>query len=269
LSFFSDSKKFAWMICEKRGVIYELAKRDFEAQYKNTYLGIVWGFAQPLCYILVLLLVFSVGLRQNPGNNVPFVVFLISGMIPWQFFSTTLNSLTRVVSSHSFLVKKGDLNLSILHIAKILSGLVTHVALIAACLIVCWFYGFPLGFHSLQVFYYMATMFFLLLGLGWITSSTNLFIEDVANAVNILIQFAFWFTPIIWNITVIPQNYQWIAKLNPVCYIISGYRDSLIYGTPFWAHPLETLYFWVLTVVILLSGAVIFRKLKPHFGEVI
>lgn len=258
------------MIYDKRGAIYELAKRDFEAEYKGTYLGIVWGFVHPMSYVLLLLLVFSIGLRSNPaGKDVPFVVYLISGMIPWQFFSSTLTSLTKVVGKHSYLVKKGDLSLAILHVAKILSSLITHVVLVAICFIVCIAYGFHLELHSLQIFYYMAAMCLLLLGLGWITSSTSMFIEDVSSIITIFVQFGFWFTPIIWNISRIPQKYQWIAKLNPACYIVSGYRDSLIYGTPIYVKPRETLYFWALTAIALLAGAVIFRRLKPHFGEVI
>ncbi len=257
------------MLYEKRGAIYELAKRDFEAQYKSTYLGIMWGFIHPLSYIVLLLLVFSIGLRSNPGNDIPFVIYLISGMIPWQFFSGTLNSLTKVIKAHSYLVKKGDLSLGILHVAKILSNLVTHVILILACFIVCMLYGFPLGLHSLQIFYYLIAMCLLLLGLGWITSSTGMFIEDVSDIVTVLMQFGFWFTPIIWNISRIPKKYQWIAKLNPVCYITAGYRDSMIYTTPAWVKPRETLYFWGVTVILLLAGVVIFRRLKPHFGEVI
>ncbi len=257
------------MIYDKRGAIYELAKRDFEAQYKSTYLGIVWGFIHPLSYILVLLLVFTIGLRSNPGNDVPFVIYLISGMIPWQFFSNTLVSLSKVVHDHSYLVKKGDLSLGILHVAKILSNLVTLLVLIAVCVILCHFYGYTLGFHFFQVFYYLTAMCLLLLGLGWITSSTCIFVEDISNVVNILTQFGFWFTPIIWNLSRIPEKYRWIARLNPACYIITGFRDSLIYKTPFWAKPIESIYFWVVTIIILLAGAVIFRRLKPHFGEVI
>ncbi|MCU0285426.1 MAG: ABC transporter permease [Acidobacteria bacterium] len=269
MRFILDIKKFAKLIYHKRGAIYELARRDFEGQYKKTYLGIVWGFIHPLSYVILLLLVFTLGLRSNPGKDVPFVVYLISGMIPWQFFSGTLGSLSKVVSSHSYLIKKGDLNLAILHVAKILSNLVTHVILIIICFIVCRFYHFPLGVHSLQIIYYLMAMCLLLLGLGWITSSTSMFIEDIADVVTVFIQFGFWFSPIIWNIALVPQKFQWIVKLNPVFYIISGYRDSLIYGTPVFVKPGESLYFWVVTSVVLMAGAVIFRRLKPHFGEVI
>ena len=269
MKFFLDIKNFIGIIFRKKDAIYELAKRDFQAQNKNTYLGIIWGYVQPLTYILLLVIVFSVGLRSNPGGDVPFVVYLISGMIPWQFFSGTLTSLTQVVKTHSFLVKRGDFSLGILHIAKILSDLVPHLILLGIAIIVSWFHGLSPDVYTFQLIYYIGAMFFLLLGLGWITSSTSIFVQDVSNVVTIIAQFGFWFTPIIWNITRIPERYQWIVKLNPMCYIVYGYRDSLIYKIPFWSKPYETLYFWFFTTVVLLIGVVVFRRLKPHFGEVI
>ncbi|NIM10845.1 MAG: ABC transporter permease [Candidatus Aminicenantes bacterium] len=269
MKFLLDIKKFVGNIFQKKSAIYELAKREFQAQNRNTYLGIIWGYIQPLTYIVLLALVFTIGLRTNPGGKVPFVVYLISGIIAWQFFSGTFSSLTGVVKSHSFLVRKGDFSLGILHIAKILSALIPHLALLTVTIIVCWFHGFLPGVYTLQLIYYLAAMSFLLLGLGWITSSTSIFVQDVSNVVTILTQFGFWFTPIIWNITRIPGKYQWIVKLNPMCYIVNGYRDSLIYKVPFWSKPYETLYFWIFTASVLLVGVVVFRKLKPHFGEVI
>jgi lipopolysaccharide transport system permease protein/teichoic acid transport system permease protein len=269
LKLFLDIRKFVGIIFQKKSAIYELAKRDFQAQNKNTYLGIIWGYIQPLTYILLLVLVFSIGLRTNPGGDVPFAVYLISGMIVWQFFSGTFNSLTGVIKAHSFLVKRGDFSLSILHVAKILSSLVPHIILLLVTIIVCWLYGLIPGILTLQIIYYLAAIFFLLLGLGWITSSTSIFVRDVSNVVSIITQFGFWFTPIIWNIERIPPGYQWIVKLNPMCYIVNGYRDSLIYKVPFWEKPFDALYFWFFTILVLLVGVVVFRKLKPHFGEVI
>ena len=150
MKFVFDIKKFVGIIFQKKDAIYELAKRDFQTQNKNTYLGIIWGYVQPLTYILLLVIVFSVGLRSNPGGEVPFVVYLISGMIAWQFFSGTLTSLTQVVKTHSFLVKKGDFSLSIIHIAKILSALIPHLVLLLVTIIGCWFHGLLPDIYTLQ-----------------------------------------------------------------------------------------------------------------------
>jgi len=269
MRFLMDVKIFIGIIFQKRSAIYELAKRDFLAQNRDTYLGVVWGYFQPMLYVLLLVFVFTVGLRQNPGGDVPFVIFLITGMISWQFFAAAISSLTAVIKSHAFLVRKGDFTLGILPIAKILSSLVPHMVLLVVVLLVCCFFNVLPSLYFLQILYYLTGLFLLLLGLGWITSSTSLFIPDVANIVGLIAQFGFWFTPIIWNIEMIPEKYRWIIKLNPMCYIVNGYRDSLIYKIPFWSKPYSMLYFWVFTILILLIGVVIFRRLKPHFGEVI
>ena len=109
----------------------------------------------------------------------------------------------------------------------------------------------------------------LLLGLGWLTSSTNVFVKDVSKLVGIIVQFGFWLTPIFWNISRVPQEYQWIIKLNPAYYLVSGYRDCLLYHRWFWERQNETLYFWALTTVILFLGIIVFKRLRPHFAEVI
>ena len=269
MKFLRDGINFIKQIVQKKSAIYELAKREFQAQNKDTYLGIIWGYIQPLMYILLLVLVFNIGLRKNPGRDIPFVVYLISGMIVWQFFSITFGGITQIVKMNSFLIKKGNFNLALLHVASILSSLIPHLVLLGVTVIICWFHGFPPTIYDIQLIYYLIALFLLLLALGWITSSTSLFVQDVANIVGIICQFGFWFTPIIWNISTIPEKYQWLVKMNPMCYIVTGYRDSLIYKIPFWSKPYETLYYWIFTIVILLLGRIIFKKLKPHFGEVI
>jgi len=269
MKYLQDVKNFIGIIIQKRNAIYEIAKREFQAQNRNTYLGIIWGYIQPLTYIVLLILVFNVGLRTNPAGDVPFAIYLISGMVPWQFFTGALISLTGVVKEYSFLVRKGDFSLSILHVAKILSFLIPHLLLMLVTAIVCWFYGISPNFYMLQLFYYMAAMSILLLGLGWISSATSIFVQDVGNVVVIITQFGFWFTPIIWKVDNVPLKYQWIVKLNPMCYIINGYRDCFIYKIPFWEKFMDTLYFWIFTLLVLIIGVMVFRKLKPHFGEVI
>jgi len=111
-------------------------------------------------------------------------------------------------------------------------------------------------------------MFVLLLGLAWITSACNLFVKDVSNVISVIIQFGFWLTPIFWTLEMIPQKFHWIIKLNPMYYIVSGYRDSIVSRVGFWERE-NTIYFWIFTLIILFVGINVFRKLKPHFAEVV
>jgi ABC-type polysaccharide/polyol phosphate export permease len=230
---------------------------------------VFWNYVQPLTYALVLTIVFSVGLRSNPGQKVPYLPFLVSGMIAWHFFSAALGNLSGIIKAHSFLVRKGNFNLAILPLGKLLSIMMPHLAVVVATIGICWMKGFAPSLYTFQVIYYLVAMLCLLMGLGWITSATSLFIEDIHNLVGVIIQFGFWMTPIIWNINMVPAPYRWIVRINPACYWVNGYRDSLIFRIPFWEKPWEMAYYWLLTLGILLLGAIVFRRLKPHFGEVL
>jgi len=263
------TKGFLIDIYVKRAIIYELAKRDFQLQYMGSYLGFIWVFLQPLIFISILYAIFTFGFRSGSSIDMPFSVYLITGMISWLYFSNILNVTVDVISSHAYLVNKVDFRLSILPIVKILSALVPHLFFILIAILIAWFHGFAPSIYTLQIFYYLFAMVALLLGFGWMTSSTSIFVKDVSKVVSIVVQFGFWLTPIFWNISMIPQKYQWIVKLNPVFYIISGYRDSLVSKIPFWSHPFGSLYYWVFTALVLFCGIAIFVKLRPHFAEVI
>lgn len=269
MSFFRSGWGFIRSLWNLRRTIWELARRDFISQHSGTVLGVFWNYVQPLTYAFVVTIVFTVGLRQGRTVGIPYLPFLISGMIAWHFFSAGLGSQTGVIKSHSFLVRKGNFNLAILPLGKLFSLTVPHLAVIAATIVICWANGFPPGLHTLQVFYYLAAAFCLLLGLGWITSATSLFLEDVQNVVGVVLQFGFWLTPIIWSLDRVPKRYRWLFQANPACYLVDGYRDSMITGVAFWEKPWATAYYWAACLLILTVGGIVFRRLRPHFGEVV
>lgn len=263
------SYKFLGEIYRKRSAVYELAKRDFEMQFKGSYLGIFWTYIQPFMYIALIWGVLTFGFRIQKVENTSQALWLITGMIPWLFFSEVFMSTSSVVSQFSFLIKKVDFSLGILPIVKILSLLMNHIVFIVINIAIGLFYGIYPGLITLQIFYYVFAACMLLLGLGWLTSSTSLFVKDVNNIVYLLVQFGFWLTPIFWSADMIPLQYRWIVRLNPVYYIVSGYRDTLTKGIVFWDRLGDMLYFWIIVMITLLIGAVVFRKLRPHFAEVV
>lgn len=263
------AKHFLVDIYDKREILIELAKRDFQKQYMGSALGFVWVYIQPLFLITVFYLVFTFGLRAGGlTDGTPFIVYLITGMIAWFYFSENLLSNTNSVAQHNFLLKKVDFRLSLLPIVKLLSSVPPQIFFILTALIVAALNGIYPSWYTLQLFYYFFAMIVLLLGVGWITSSTNIFVPDVSKAVNLTVTFGMWLTPLFWDINIVPEKYQWIVKLNPFYYIVEGYRDSIIYGIGFWEKPYEALYFWTVTVFTLWLGITIFKKLRPHFAEV-
>ena len=264
------TKYFLNDIYDKRSILYELAKRDFQKQYMGSYLGFIWVYLQPLLFVTVLYLVFTFGFKSGSSSEgVPFAVYLISGMIAWFYIAENLNAGAKVIRQHSFLLKKIDFRLSMLPIIKLLSSSAPHVFFIIIAILVAMLNGIYPTLYTFQLVYYFLAMTMLLLGFAWLTSSTNIFVPDVSKAMGVIVTFGFWLTPIFWDISKIPEQYQWIIKLNPAVYIIEGYRDSIINHIWFWEKPYETFYFWIFTGIMLWLGIKIFKKLRPHFAEVI
>ena len=123
--------------------------------------------------------------------------------------------------------------------------------------------------YVVQVLYYLICAVILVYALGKITSSIILFFRDLGQIVNIVLQIGLWAAPIIWSYVIIPDNYQWIVKLNPVFYIIEGYRDSFINKQWFFEQPVLTAYFWCVTLGMLCIGNIVFKKMRPHFADVL
>jgi len=261
--------RFIRELFNRRYMIYTLAKRDFQNQYTGSYLGIVWNFIQPIAFIFILWMVLSIGFNIEKLGNNNHIFWLISGMVSWFYFSDVFSTSTQIIQQYNFMIKKIDFSLGILPIVKIASSTVNHAIFLVLTIIYGLVSGIEFNFYLLQIFYYAVALQVLMLGLCWISSSSSIFIKDVKNVVEIIVQFGFWLTPIFWDVKILPENYRWLMNLNPIHYVISGYRDSLIYQIPFWQKPIETIYFWVITLTILISGALIFKKLRPHFAEVI
>ena len=246
-----------------------MAKRDLATQHIGSALGFFWTFVNPLVMIFILWLVFSVGFKAAPKDNVPFVIWLTAGMAIWNTFSEAINNSTGVIIGSPHLVKKVLFPLSILPVVKLVGSFMTHFIFILLLLILILLYGLPVSLFWLQAFYYFGAMSVLALGLSWITSSINIFARDTGQIVNVILQIGFWATPIFWDLGIMPQNVQSLLKLNPMFYVVQGYRESFIYSVPFWSHWEMTCYFWGITGFIFLLGAVIFLRLRPHFADVL
>lgn len=253
----------------RRQLILEMTKRDFKSKYLGSYLGMLWAFVHPTVYILILWFVFGFVFKSQPVNGVPYVIWLMTGIIPWFFFSDALTAATGSILENSFLVKKVAFSIGILPLVKLLSTLVIHLFFLAIILAMFLLSSSTFSLHALQIPYYLFSAFILLTGLAWLFSALIIFLRDVGQLVAMALQFLFWGTPIIWSMKLLPAHYQPIIKLNPVVYIVEGYRDSLINRVWFWEHGPQTIIFWGITCTILILGAVVFRRLRPHFADVL
>ena len=261
---------FLGELLHNRHIILELTKADFKDKYLGSYLGIVWAFIHPTIYITIVWFVFQIGFQAKPMDNFPFVLWMLAGIIPWFFFSECLTSATWSIVANSFLVKKVVFSMGMLPLVKILSSLIIHFFFILIIFLMFLIYGYPPSLYNLQVFYYLFCAVVLLLGLSWLTSSLILFLKDTGQIVTMILQFGFWVTPIFWSPHNLSPETMNLIKLNPIYYIVEGYRESFIYKTWFWEkHYLMTLYFWCFTGLFFFVGALVFRRLRPHFADVL
>lgn len=260
---------FITELVSRRQLIMEMTRRDFKAKYLGSYLGMLWAFVHPAVYIAILCFVFGYVFKSQPVSGVPFVIWLSAGIVPWFFFSDSLTSATGSIIENSFLVKKVAFSIGILPLVKLLSTLVIHLFFLAIILVMILFSATQFTVHLLQIPYYLLAMLVLLTGLSWLFSALIIFLRDVGQLVAMGLQFLFWGTPIFWSVKLLPEKYQPLIKLNPVVYIVEGYRDSLINRVWFWDHWLQTLYFWGVAGALLVIGAIVFRRLRPHFADVL
>ncbi len=256
-------------LLQNRKLIWNLAQNDFKTKYAGSYLGIIWAFIQPVVSIAVYWFVFQVGFRSGAVGDFPFILWLIAGLVPWFFFSEALMTVTTSFLEYSYLVNKVVFKISILPMVKLISALFVHLFFIAFVIFMFCLYGYYPDLYTLQIFYYMLCLVVLILGLGYATSAIILFFKDLGQIINIFLQVGMWMTPIMWSIDMIPEQFQFLIKLNPMYYIVQGYRNSLIDKVWAWEHLHQTFYFWAISGILFIFGVSVFKKLKIHFADVL
>ncbi len=258
-----------------RKLIKRLAVNDFKKRYAGSYMGVVWALAQPVVTVLMYWFVFSVFLPQKGqlaggGTEVPFVLFLTTGLVPWFFFTEAWMNGTTSLLEYNYLVKKVLFKISILPLIKIIAALFIHVFFAGVMLIVACMYGYYPTIYSIQIFYYAICEFVLVLSLSYTTCAVVVFFRDLTQILAIVLQVGQWATPVLWNINSERfDKYKWIIKLNPMTYIVEGYRNAVYGDEWFFEHFYSSTYFWIVVVALFCIGSVIFKKTKPQFADVL
>ncbi len=257
-----------------RKLIKRLAVNDFKKRYAGSYMGIVWALAQPVVTVCMYYIVFDIIFNQRAqavsgGIEVPYVLFLTTGLVPWFFFTEALTNGTTSLLEYNYLVKKVLFKISILPIIKIIAAMFIHIFFICVLMIIACIYGYYPNIYWLQIIYYMGCEFILVLSLSYATCAIVVFFRDLLQIINIGLQLFQWYTPILWNIEIVPDKFKWLIKLNPMTYIVEGYRNAIYGDTWFFEHFYSSTYFWLFVVATFCIGALIFKKSKPHFADIL
>lgn len=260
---------------QNRHLIWKLSKNDFKKRYAGSYLGAVWAMAQPVVTVVMYYIVFGVifdmdGPTLANGEVIPHVLFLTAGLVPWFYFSEALNHGTNALMEYNYLVKKVVFKISILPIIKIIAATFIHIFFVGVLLILAALYGYYPTIYTLQLVYYSACLFVFVLALCYTTCAVVVFFRDLSQIISIALQIGMWATPILWNINDIQHPLVVVLlKVNPLVYIVNGYRSSIYEQKWFFQDFFSTMYFWIVTVVLFGIGALIFKRLKPHFADVL
>jgi len=269
-TFYDKVTGLAGELFQSRHLIWKLAKNDFKKRYAGSYLGAIWAMIQPVVTVALYYVVFDLIMDgASRTEEAPFVLFLTAGLVPWFFFSEALNAGTNALREYDYLVKKVVFKISILPIIKIIAATFIHVFFILVMLVIAALYGYYPTIYLIQIFYYSACLFLLVLAVCYTTCSIVVFFKDLSQIISILLQIGMWATPILWDINLLPEKWQKIIKINPLVYVVNGYRSAVYRQEWFFQDFFSTVYFWMFTIVVFGIGTLVFKRLKVHFADVL
>lgn len=254
-------------IYQDRRLLVNLSMQDFKRRFAGSYFGTLWGFVNPLLTMTVYWLVFEFGFRSGDADGFPFILWFGSGISAWMFFSEAFSLASNSFLEYSYLVKKVVFNINILPLVKIFSSMLVHFFFVALVAGLCILFGYYPSIYWLQLPYYLLGSVCLLFAISLSFASIMVFFRDLGQMISVILLVGMWGTPIAWNVNLFSGKVQTIAKLNPIYYLVQGYRDCFLYKTWFWEHDKLTLYFWCVVVGLTLVGSYIFDKLKSSFAD--
>ena len=246
-----------------REMIISLVKKDLRGRYKGSILGFLWTFLNPLLQLAIYTIVFSTILKSGIDK---FYLFLFVALIPWLFFSSTLITGSTSILWSKEMVKKIYFPREVLPIANVTSSFVNMLFCFVIIFIVIFISG--IGFNINALLYLpiiMIVEYILTLGIAMITSALTVYFLDLEYILNIISMAWMYLTPIMYDISMVPEEYQVLFNLNPMTPIIIAYRDILYYKT---VPQLGTLtHAFVLGIIIFIIGWILFSKLQRRFVE--
>lgn len=237
-------------------------RKEIRGKYKNSFLGVLWSFLNPLLQIAVYAIIFPLILK-NPQEN--YVIFLCVGLIPWTFFTTVVMQSASTIIVNGNILKKVYFPREILPISVTTSAAINF--LISTIIIIAFVLCAGMGITKYILFYPLVLLvqYLLSLGLSFIVSSITVYLRDLEHLIGIALQVLFYATPIVYAADTIPEQFSFIMKLNPMAYVINGYRD-IFYNQQM--PDLKALgIMLVITIVLCIVGYLIFNKLQKNFAE--
>lgn len=249
-------------------LIQRLSVYEVKSTNNNNYLGLVWEVLNPLIQMSIYWFVFGLGIRGGQGvDGVPFIYWLSAGLVVWFFINPTMLQASKSIYTRLNMISKMNFPMSVIPSYVIMSNFYQHVILVGIVTILFIVMGQGISIYYIQLVYYMFAALMLVFSLSLITSTLATIVRDVQIIVQSIMRMMLYVTPILWTPERLPSVFQKIMYLNPFCYIVDGYRASLLGKSWFYEDISYTLYFWAFVFILLLIGTTLHVKFRKHFAD--
>jgi ABC-type polysaccharide/polyol phosphate export permease len=261
---------FLQKIYTQRSLIRNFVARDLRARYIGSFMGLFWSVIHPVVLLVSYTFVFSVilGIRLQPDAGTrSYPLFLFCSILPWLFFSDTLQRSSTIIIDNANLVTKTLFPSEILPLAVLLSAFVNHLTGFAILLCIIFFTIGKVSVFILLIPVYFLLLMLFTLGIAWFVSSLNVFVRDVSQILSVVLTFWFWFTPIMYSMDRFPRKLLFLVRYNPMAHVVTGYRDCLLRRRMPDLNIMAVLA--LAAVVVFAAGGLFFRKTKREFVDIL
>jgi teichoic acid transport system permease protein len=252
-------------------LIRRLSLFELKSDNNNNYLGILWELINPLIQISIYWFVFGYGIRSGEAvDGIPYIMWLLAGISVWFFFYQATLHGSKSIYTRIKLISKMNFPMSVIPSYVIVSKFYPHIMLLGVVVILFQFMGFPISIYFIQLPYYLFATLALVFSVSLITSTLSTIVRDVQMVVQSILRVMIYLTPFLWTANKLPEFIQNIMKLNPLYYIVEGYRSALLGTSWYFIEEIQyTLYFWAVILVLLLFGSILHVKFRNHFVDYI
>ena len=237
-------------------------KKDIRGKYKGSFLGVLWSFINPLLSVLIYAIVFHYIMRFDIDN---YLIYLISGIIPWTFFTSSVNAGMNSILFNADIIKKVYFPRIILPISSVTSCLVNFLISCLVIIIFAFFSEVGLSPYLLFLPIVVIIQYVFTLGIAFILSAVEMYVRDIEHIINFLMSMLFYITPILYTSSYVPDEFKVLLKINPVSYFIEAYHNIFYYKQPIDILDLTIMSCISLTFFVL--GYLIFNKMQKGFAE--
>lgn len=254
--------------------IYCIAKYELLADMRDSKFGIFWNFASPAIQVFTYWLIFGIAWNRKPVGGIEYLPWLVIGYASWWFIQPCITQGCNAIFSKTNVITKMKFPVSVLPATICAKEFFNHCCMLIIAFVTVFVCGYRPNLYWIGMFYYALCSFIFVESISMILSVLTMLWRDVKKLVTSLMRMLMYFSPVIWEChfsdSVAHHNFlNFIMKLNPVYYIVNGYRDSVFYGKLFWQHPALTAYFWIVTILLFVFGCMLMHKFKSKFIDLI